>query len=410
MEHSDKISDYYKTESPKMVSVICKYYGFPFYDSAEEIVNETFLNATIDWKSNGVPENPIAWLYAVARNKAKNISQRESNFQFNILPKYLYGLTNTKSVPEFSEEEIVDSQILMIFAISHPIIPVESQIGLALRILCGFSIEDVALAFFTNKETINKRLYRAKEILRENKINLDYPSPGDIVFRLNSVLRTLYFIFNKGYSSNGLDLNIRKSICLESIRLCGILLENKINLHSDVYSLLSIFYFQYSRFDSRVGNEGEMVIYAEQNREIWNQNFIKKGEYFFHQASKTPTFSKYQIEANISYLLTLSDEIEGKWQKILDLYTALLHIEPSTLINLNRTYALYKVSGSLPAIKEMEKIESGKNSHYYILLGELYFDLDPLKAQSYFLKAISILSNPVEINSVSERTKKLPKL
>ncbi|MCW7504692.1 RNA polymerase sigma factor [Leptospira paudalimensis] len=404
---SNRISNLYKTEASKMISVLCKYYGIQFMDNAEEIVSETFLTASEDWLNKGIPNNPIPWLYSVAKNKAINRYKREKIHDQKIIDHYRQESNSSKIDFDFVMEEVIDSQLMMMFVLSHPSIPIESQIGLALRILCGFTIDEIAKTFLTNKETISKRLYRAKEVLRENGISLKYPTPDEFQNRLQSVLRTIYLIFNKGYSMEGLEKEIRKSLCLESIHLCSLLLETKISIHSDVYALLSLFCFQYSRFDSRFGHEGEIVLYEDQNREFWNLEFIQKGKYFYHLLIQNPMFSKFHLEANIAFWHSLPEGTNGKWQSISELYSALHLIESSSLIQLNRIYAIYKAYGNKEAIRELGKLDLPKNSYYFSLLGELYSGLDPLKSKEYFMEAISYVTSPKEINSIQNRMKKL---
>ena len=166
----------FRMEYRKIVAVLSKRFGFEQIEIAEDIASDTFLTATQTWGMNGLPENPVAWLYNVAKNKAKNHLQRNTVFENKIVPELKYG-TYTSLDPDIdlSPENINDSQLQMMFAICHPSISSEAQIGLSLRILCGFGIEEIADAFLTNKETINKRLFRAKEKLREEKIDIELP-------------------------------------------------------------------------------------------------------------------------------------------------------------------------------------------------------------------------------------------
>lgn len=164
MQSTEILPHLFRNEYTKIVSVLCKHIGFERLEIAEEIASETFLTATETWGIKGNPENPIAWLYAVAKNKAKNYLQRNSVFQNKILPELTKTHTeNIESEIDLSPENIYDSQLRMMFAVCHPSISPEAQVGLSLRILCGFGIEEIADAFLTNKETINKRLFRAKE-------------------------------------------------------------------------------------------------------------------------------------------------------------------------------------------------------------------------------------------------------
>ena len=176
MGNQELIPHLFRTEYRKIVSVLCKRFGIDQIEIAEDISSDTFLTAAQTWGINGLPANPIAWLYRVAKNKAVNHLQRQSIFESKISPSL------KKEAKDFQEEEIdlspaniSDSQLQMMFAICHPSISPEAQVGLSLRILCGFGIDEIASAFLTNKETINKRLFRAKEKLREENIKIEMP-------------------------------------------------------------------------------------------------------------------------------------------------------------------------------------------------------------------------------------------
>ena len=187
MEHGNKIvTDLFKREYSKMVSVLTRSFGLDYIEIAEDIVSETFLSALDNWPYKGTPENPTAWLYTVAKNKLKNHLSRNTTFN-----KLLSEQLNDKSVGnengiDFSDKNISDSQLQMLFAICHPSISTESQICLALRILCGLGLNEIADAFLSNKETVHKRLQRAKEKLYSEKIKIELPNEKEIEERINN--------------------------------------------------------------------------------------------------------------------------------------------------------------------------------------------------------------------------------
>ena len=177
---------------------------------------------------------------------------------------------------DLSGKNITDSQLQMLFAICHPSIPAEAQIGLALRILCGFGIEEIANAFLSNKETINKRLFRAKEKLRVEKVSIEFPGEAEINSRLENVLRTLYLLFTEGYYSESNDTILREDLCLEAMRLVHLLIENEQTNLPDVNALLALMCFHASRFEARKNDSGEMVLYQDQDETLWNRELIGK--------------------------------------------------------------------------------------------------------------------------------------
>jgi RNA polymerase sigma factor (sigma-70 family) len=379
------IPQLFKTEYRKIISVLCKLFGIVHIEIAEDITNDTFLLAAETWGLKGIPENPTAWLYTVAKNKTKDYLKRHRTFSEKIVPDFkLHQNQSEEFEVDLSHKNITDSQLQMIFAICNPIIPAEAQIGLALRILCGFGIEEIAEAFLTNKETINKRLFRAKEKLRTENINIELPSESDVTTRLETVLTTLYLLFNEGYHSTTQKTHLRKELCLEAMRLNYFLIENETTNKPIVNALMALMCFHASRFEARTNQIGEPILYEEQDKNLWNEELIAKGNFYLIQSAKGNELSKYHLEANIAYWHSSKIENPKKWHNILQAYNQLLLIEYSPMTALNRTYALAQVKGKQTAIVEAEKLHLTDNQFYFALLGYLHTDLDNAKAISYF--------------------------
>jgi RNA polymerase sigma factor (sigma-70 family) len=385
MEQQELIPHLFRTEYRKITAVLGKFFGAENIEIAEDIASDTFLLASETWSIKGLPPNPAGWLYTVARNKALDYLRRDANFNQKIAAQIKVSSPEVEEMEiDLSEKNIIDSQLQMLFAVCHPSIPAEAQIALALRILCGFGINEVADAFLTNKETINKRLFRAKEKLRTEKIKIEFPGPAEINKRLDAVLTTLYLLFNEGYYSASQDVTLRQDLCFEAMRLTYLLIENKSTNLPFVNALLSLMCFHASRFEARIDHNGETILYQDQDTSLWNQELIGKGEYFLNQAFEGNEVSKYHLEAGIAYWHTLKVDTKEKWENILQLYNQLLQIEYSQVAALNRTYALSKANGKAEAIIEAEKLKL-ENSHlYYSLLGELYTDVDDAKAVSNY--------------------------
>ncbi|MDP1677281.1 MAG: sigma-70 family RNA polymerase sigma factor [Bacteroidota bacterium] len=381
----------FRTEYRKIVSVLCRHFGFDHIETAEDLASDTFLTAAQTWGYKGVPDNPVAWLYTVAKNKAKNHLQRDLLFKNTIAPELLNDSSGVHEIYiDLSPDNINDSQLQMMFALSHPSLSPEAQIGLSLRILCGFGIEEIADAFLTNKETINKRLARAKEKLREEKIAIEFPSPSEIDQRLESVLKTIYLLFSEGYYSTSSNATLRKDLCFEAMRLCTMLVEHKQTDTPQTNALLALMCFHASRFDARIDQNGEIILYHDQDTILWNAELISKGGYFLHNASTGNRLSSYHLQASIAYWGTQQSDTVEKWETVLQLYNHLLQLEYSPIAALNRTYAFSKVHGKQKAIVEAEKLNLTGNHFYYTLLGELYGGIDNKKAMEHFTKALSL--------------------
>lgn len=409
MQQQELIPNLFRTEYRKIVSVLCKRFGFDEMEIAEDIASDTFMTAAQTWGLQGIPQNPTAWLYHVAKNKAKNYLQRQAAFNQKISPELAQqqAISDFESDIDLSPQNINDSQLQMMFAICHPAIAVEAQIGLSLRILCGFGIEEIADAFLTSKDTINKRLFRAKEKLREEKINIEWPPLSAIDKRLETVLTTIYLLFSEGYYSISNNKTLRRELCFEAMRLCYMLVENKYTGKPAVNALLSLMCFQASRFEARFDQNGELILYDEQDTNLWDADLISKGGYFLNGSASGDQLSKYHLEAAIAYWSTEKADTPEKWETILQLYNRLLQIEYSPVAALNRTYALSKANGKQEAIIEAEKLQLTGNHFYFTLLGELYTGIDNKKAKQHFEAALSLAKTPTDRQTIQKKIDKL---
>ena len=408
MEQQELIPHLFRTEYRKIVSVLYKRFGFDQVETAQDIAADTFLAAAQTWPYKGIPPNPAAWLYNVAKNKAKNHLQRGSVFDNKVSVELKNNSEELYEIDiDLSPQNINDSQLQMMFAICHPSIPPEAQIGLSLRILCGFGIEEIADAFLSNKETINKRLFRAKEKLREGNVKIELPGEAEIDERLAPVLTTIYLLFNEGYYSVSQNQTLRKDLCFEAIRLCSMLVENKHTSKPQVSALLSLMFFHASRFEARVDKNGELILYDEQDTSLWNADLVSKGGYFLHCATTGDSISKYHLEATIAYWNTQRADTKEKWETVLLLYDHLLQLEYSPIAALNRTYALAKAQSKPEAIIQAEKLQLNSNHFYFALLGELYTGIDNTKAKENFEKAIEVAKTLSAKQAIQKKIDKL---
>lgn len=280
----------------------------------------------------------------------------------------------------------------MLFAVCHPSLSASSQVALALRILCGFGIDEIANAFLTNKETINKRLARAKEKLRVEQIRLQpiRAEVPEIKRRLESVLTCLYLLFSEGHYSESHDAVLREDLCLEAMRLTYLLIENEISNQPETNALMALMCFHSSRFDSRTDINGELILYQEQDETLWNQELIMKGAFYLHAASVGTVISRYHLEAGIAYWLTNKQDSEEKWASILGLYDQLSQMDNSPIAALNRIFAFAKLHGKASAIAEAEKLKMEGNHFYFALLGDLYSGINNEEAALHLAKALSL--------------------
>jgi len=409
MEHKELIPNLFRTEYQKIVSVLCSLFGIHHIEIAEDIVSDTFLTASETWAIKGIPENPTAWLYTVAKNKTKNYLKRNNVFETKIVSEIKHNtpLNNPEIDIDLSDQNIADSQLAMIFTVCNPCNSEEAQIALALNLLCGFGVSEISDAFLSNKEVIYKRINRAKEKLKEENIKIQHPSNSEVIDRIQTVLKTIYLLYSEGYYSISQNTTLRKDLCTEAMRLTYLLIQNKSTNLPQTNALMALMCFHSSRFDARTGFNGEIILYEDQDQSLWNNELIDKGTYFLSQSSTGNTLSKYHLEAGIAYWHTIKTETSEKWENILELYNNLIILEYSPIVALNRTYALAKIKGKAEAIKEAEKLNLTDNHFYYSLLGNLYAETDTKKALEHFEKARNLAKTTADKNIISKNIEQL---
>ncbi|MCF6401300.1 sigma-70 family RNA polymerase sigma factor [Chitinophaga filiformis] len=385
----------FRLEYAKMTAVLCRHFGLQHIEIAEDIVSETFLKATELWGVNGIPANPTAWLYTVAKNKTKDFLKRQQIFETQVRGNIQTADQQSEPDIEFTQQLFNDSQLAMIFAVCNPANSPEAQICLALQILCGFSVEEIANAFLAKTETIKKRLLRARSNLRNDDFKITTLQEEAIQSRLETVLRTLYLLFNEGYFSISNNHVIRKELCSEAIRLTLMLVEHPLTNTTKVNALLALMCYQSSRLDARENEAGDTILFEQQDKNLWSKELIDKGNYYLVNACSGNEVSKYHLEAGIAYWHTTPTD-DKKWEHILQLYNELILLEYSSMTALNRTFAFAKVYGYEKGIIEAEKLQLESNSYYHSLLGYLYADRDVDKAVMHYNSAIELTKSAAE--------------
>jgi len=393
----------FRHEAGKMASVLTRLLGFNSLDQAEDIVQDTLLKAMSVWRYKGIPENPSAWLYTVAKRKAIDTLRQQKiqahhHTQISTALQSEWTLSTTVH-KMFLENEIEDSQLRMIFACCHPSIPYDSQLALTLKTLCGLSVSEIAYSFLTSEETISKRIYRAREKIREEKIDLDAPPPAHIPGRLDAVLHTLYLLFNEGYNSSHATQLIRHDLCEEAMRLCLLLTNNKLTNAPSAKALLSLMCFQVSRSEARMDNDGSIILLKDQDRKKWSSDLIAKGKYFLEISAEGDQLSEYHLEAAIAGCHADAPSFDKTdWLSILKLYDTLSLIRPSAIVEMNKAIALGYGKSAKEGLLVLEKIKELDHHHlYHAAIGDFYLLLgDFVNAQVSYTKALQLTSSPAE--------------
>jgi RNA polymerase sigma factor (sigma-70 family) len=395
--------------------VLTKLFGPQNLQLAEDVVQDTLLKAFSNWKINGLPQNPSAWIFAVARNRAVDVlRQQKKQLQYakNITPLLQSEYTLVPTVQEFvNTNTIDDDQLRMMFVCCNPCLSTDAQISLILKTLCGFSVHEIAKAFVTSYDAIEKRLYRARQSFRDHNVQFELPLTAELDNRLDTVLLAIYLLFNEGYNATQHEDLIRKDLINEAIRLCELIIRSKIVKHANCHALLALICFTACRNDTRLDSNGNILLLKEQDRTKWSKQFIEKGIYHLEASANEETISKYHMEAGIAYEhARASAYVHTNWKNILNCYDLLIVYYPSPIVQLNRAIVVAELYGAAEGIKAIEVIaEIGSLQKYYLLpatLGELHLQLkQDEKAKQYFLQAIALTQSEKEKNLLKQKLK-----
>src|SRR6266567_449963 len=269
----------FRHEAGKMVATLTRIFGIERWNLAEDVVQESLSRALQTWPYRGVPENPSAWIMRASRNLALDVIRRENIFrakEAEITRSIERGGSPSETVI-FSEQEIADDRLRMMFVCCHPVIPPEAQVALALKTLCGFSVTEISRAFLTTEAAIAKRVTRAKQKIQEAQVPFEIPVGDELARRLESVLQSLYLLFNEGYKASGGDKLVREELCHEAIRLTELLAQHRAGNQPKTHALLALMLLNAARTPAREDDQGNLLRLKEQDRRRWDQPMIERG-------------------------------------------------------------------------------------------------------------------------------------
>jgi RNA polymerase sigma-70 factor (ECF subfamily) len=385
---SQLVEHLFRHESAKMVATLTRIFGIEHLNLAEDVVQEALGRALQTWPYRGVPDNPSAWIMRASRNLAVDVIRREKVFrgkEAEIARLIEAGGSSSAGVVSLSDNEIADDRLRMMFVCCHPVIPPEAQVALALKTLCAFSVIEISRAFLTTEAAIAKRLTRAKQKIQEAHIPFEIPVGDDLERRLESVLQSLYLLFNEGYKASSGDKLVRAELCHEAIRLAELLAQHRAGNQPRTHALLALMLLNAARIPSREDDRGNLLRLEEQDRARWDQTMIARGMSRLRQSAEGGEISDYHIQAGIAAChATAPDYQSTEWANILSLYDRLMEFDDSPVVALNRAVAVANVHGpqeglkTVRAIKDREKLDS-----YYLLysvIGELELRLNHREA------------------------------
>lgn len=353
----------YREERGRILATLVRLLGS--FDAAEDALQDAFNAALQRWPSEGVPANPRAWLISAARFKAIDAFRRRARFDAaeDYIAATVHGQEN--ATPG-AEEELPDDRLRLIFTCCHPAIAPEARTALTLREVCGLTTEEIARAFLVSAPTIAQRIVRAKAKIRDERIPYQVPAGAELPERMSAVLAVVYLLFNEGYSaSSGTELT-RAELSTEAIRLGRVLFE--LLPEPEVMGLLALMLLQESRRAARTGEDGEIVLLQDQDRMLWHQEFIREGVRLVERALVTRRFGAYTLQAAIAAVHAEAASAEDTdWRQICALYDALLALQPSPVIELNRAVAVAMRDGPAAGLALIDALLTrGDLRDYYL--------------------------------------------
>ena len=402
---SQLVEHLFRHESAKMVATLTRIFGIEHWNLAEDVVQEALGRALQTWPYRGVPENPSAWIMRASRNLALDVIRREKVFrgkEAEVARLIEAAGSSASGVVIFSENEIADDRLRMMFVCCHPVIPPEAQVSLALKTLCGFSVTEISRAFLTSEAAVAKRLTRAKQKIQEEHVPFEIPAGDELTRRLDSVLQSLYLLFNEGYKASGGDKLVREELCHEAIRLTELLAQHRAGNQPPTHALLALMLLNAARNPAREDHQGNLLRLEEQDRTRWDQTMIARGMLRLNQSATGVEISQYHLEAGIAAChATAIDFQTTDWERILSLYDRLMDVDDSPVIALNRAVALANVHGPQEGLKAVLAIrDRDKLAAYYLfysVIGELEMRMNNREsATEQFRKAFDLAETKSE--------------
>ncbi len=398
----------YRRESRRVFATLIRLLGS--FDLAEEALHDAFRAALEQWPRDGIPSNARAWLVSTGRFKAIDRLRRGARFDaLEDVAERVEALADQTAGAD--EEEIEDDRLRLIFTCCHPALAADAQVALTLREVCGLTTEEIAHAFLTAAPTLAQRIVRAKNKIRAAKIPYQVPSPEQLPERLDSVLRVIYLVFNEGYAASSGDSLTRHDLSEEAIRLAQLLVG--LLPEPEVMGLLALMLLHESRRAARASATGDLIVLEEQDRSLWNRDLIAQGSALVERALSSRRFGSYTLQAAISAVHAESPSAGATdWAQIVGLYDALMSVEPTPVVELNRAVAVAMRDGPEAGLAAVDTISARGALADYRLAHAARADLcrrlgKTAEARAAYERALSLTRQEPERRFLQRRLREL---
>jgi len=397
----------YRSDWGRIVAALIRHFGD--FELAEEAAQEAFAIAVDQWRVDGVPEFPRAWIIQTAKHKAIDRLRRQTRFEEKMASYVSSGLVETIIEPNYNTDEIPDDRLRLIFTCCHPALALDAQVALTLRTLGGLQTDEIARAFLVPPATMAQRLVRAKRKIRDAGIPYKVPDTNDMPERLDAVVTAIYLIFNEGYAPTYGDPIVRADLCSEAIRLAR-LLRTLISPQtpSEVTGLLALMLLHDSRRNARLDEAGDLVVLEDQDRTLWNQNYIAEALPLVDEALGGEP-GQFSLEAAISAEHCKAARAEDtNWQQIISYYNVLEQLTRSPIVSLNRAVAVAMADGPASALPLIDSVAASGDLNDYHLLHAARADLlrrmgSMSDAAASYRRALELVTNDSERRFLERR-------